>query len=268
MTCYNRVETTLRCLRLLFAQEMPAGWALDVWLVDDASPDGSGEKVKAEFPQVNVIRGTGKLFWCKGTRLAWDTAAAAKDYNGYLWLNDDVVLASDAIMGLVKDVEATKDSAILIGAFRRSETDDWIAYGVGGSDARRLRPNGKPQKTTGVMSGNFVYVPKSVFRKIGPIYGGYSHCFGDHDYGCLADRSGVARYLCSQTVGICPQQPERYHHKLKSLSVLGRIKVLFAPKGFSIRDNFIYKYRNFGLVNALASVLHVIWIRVVLANER
>ena len=62
MTCYNRAETTLRCLRSLFAQELPTGWALDVWLVDDASPDGTGAKVTVEFPQVHVIQSPDDLF--------------------------------------------------------------------------------------------------------------------------------------------------------------------------------------------------------------
>lgn len=35
MTCYNRVETTLRCLRGLFAQKLPEDVTLDAWLNDD-----------------------------------------------------------------------------------------------------------------------------------------------------------------------------------------------------------------------------------------
>ena len=59
MTCYNRVATTIECLRRLFKQDISDGYSLDVWLVDDGSPDGTGDKVKSEYPQVNVIKSKG-----------------------------------------------------------------------------------------------------------------------------------------------------------------------------------------------------------------
>ena len=91
MTCYNRVGTTLRCLeRLKVAAARIADAKFDVWLVDDASPDQTGEKVKAAYPEVNVIQSPGNLFWCKGMRLAWDKAVASGiKYDFYLlptWL--------------------------------------------------------------------------------------------------------------------------------------------------------------------------------------
>ncbi|MBU2135728.1 MAG: glycosyltransferase [Alphaproteobacteria bacterium] len=49
MACYNRRDTTLRCLRSLFAQLEPTV-SLDVYLLDDASSDGTGAAVRAEFP--------------------------------------------------------------------------------------------------------------------------------------------------------------------------------------------------------------------------
>jgi len=269
MTCYNRVETTLRCLRGLFAQKLPEGWLLDVWLVDDGSDDGTGARVAAEFPLVNVMAGGG-LFWCKGMRLAWDRAVEAADYDGYFWLNDDVSLVDGALAGLARDIATVGDEAILIGACSTDGPEGEIAYGVSGGTGRwgKLVPTGVPQVTKGTMSGNFVWVPRTAFEKVGPIYGGYSHGYGDYDYGWQADKKGVARYLCSQVVGVCPQQLERYHHRLADLSFWGRVKVLFDRKGFSLRDNFVYKYRNFGLVNAVLSSVHVFWIRVVLKHER
>lgn len=276
MTCYNRAETTLRCLKSLFAQSLAQSpnppisnqTIIEVWLVDDASPDGTGEKVKAAFPQVNVIRSPGNLFWCKGTRLAWDTAAKAKDYDGYLWLNDDVELYPDALATLLADAAQVGDEAILIGALHaeRSASEDFsaaVCYGVG-----YARPTGRPERSKGAMNGNFVYVPQDVFRKIGPLYGGYGHGYADHDYGWMADRAGIARYCLSKAVGFCPYRRDlRTDQNLKSLSPWRRFLALFGKKGFSLRDNFIYKWRNFGWCNALMSSVHVIWIRVVCARE-
>ena len=71
MTCHNRVETTLACLRRLTPQLSPTD---GVFLVDDGSMDGTGVKVKAEFSDVNVINGDGTLYWARGMHLAWKSA--------------------------------------------------------------------------------------------------------------------------------------------------------------------------------------------------
>lgn len=90
MTCYNRVAVTRRCLQRLFRCPLPENWRLAVWLVDDASPDRTGDIVVREFPAVHVIPSPGNLFWCKGMRLAWDTAAVAQDYDAYLCMAQEI----------------------------------------------------------------------------------------------------------------------------------------------------------------------------------
>lgn len=114
MTCHNRREITLRCLESLYAQKLPNGVSFNIFLVDDGCTDGTGAAVKAAYPDINVIQGTGDLFWCNGMRLAWDHAAK-EDPDYYLWLNDDVVLYEDAIPRLletwkrVQNVEAVEN---------------------------------------------------------------------------------------------------------------------------------------------------------------
>ena len=139
MTCYNRVKTTLECLHKLYINKLPEGFSLDIWLVDDASPDRTGDKVKAEYPQVNVIRGSGKLFWCKGMRLAWEKAASAYDYDGYLWLNDDVMLFSDGLSSLFKDMitifQSGQECGVVVGTCveRKGGALTYGCYGENGT---------------------------------------------------------------------------------------------------------------------------------------
>lgn len=262
MTCFNRVKTTLACLERLFAQQHPTGLRIDVWLVDDASPDKTGEKVKAAFPQVNVIQSPGNLFWCKGMRLAWERAVESKTaYDMFLWLNDDVELFDGALAGLLSDAELTHNEGIVIGVFASDSSCKTISYGSI-INHRMVEPNGSPQLVKGPMSGNFVLIPRVVYEMLGPIYGEYSHGFGDYDYGWQADRHGIPRYVSSRICGVCPEQKERYNQRIRSLSLSGRIKLLFDPKGFPIRDSFIYQRRRVGLAYACLSVMHIIWQRV------
>ena len=97
ITCFNRADKTLECLRHLYSSSLPDDCAFDVWLNDDGCTDGTGTRVKTEFPAVNVIKGSGHDYWCGGMRRAWNAASEVCDYDGYLWLNDDTMLNKDAI---------------------------------------------------------------------------------------------------------------------------------------------------------------------------
>ena len=270
MTCYNRVETTLRCLRGLYAQYMPCGMELDVYLVDDASPDKTGARVREEYPNVNVIIGTGGLFWCKGMRLAWDMAVkSGVDYDYYLWLNDDVQLANDALKGIYADYEdivksGSKDG-IVIGTFQMSSEDDMLTYGVFDSAFKIVRPNGKPRLIEGdSMSGNMVLVPKSIYKAVGEIYDGYHHGGGDNDYRQMVQKAGFGAYAPSRVTGICFKDPARF---AREPSIVKRFNSLFSPKGLPIHDIFLYRYRHWGVWAALASTAYIS-VRTVLGLTR
>jgi GT2 family glycosyltransferase len=86
MTCYNRREKTLACLRALKeATKAAAGISdTDVYLVDDGCTDGTAEAVRLSFPNVQIVAGTGSLYWCGGMRLAWREAAKSR-YDAYVW---------------------------------------------------------------------------------------------------------------------------------------------------------------------------------------
>lgn len=243
LTCYNRVETTLKCLARLtaIASRMPEA-KLDVWLVDDASPDQTGEKVKAAFPEVHVIQSPGDLYWCRGMRLAWDTAAASgTDYDFYLWLNDDVMLKETAIETLFAEYEAKK--GLVVGRFSTDESERDTSFGLVG-------PTGD------WMHGNLVLVSRTVYEKIGPICGDYTHAYGDHDYGLHAKKAGFALTLTKAFCGVCPQQPERYH-QFAGKSLKERFALLSDPKGCNIHDAVLFRRRNWGRVMAIVCRIHL-----------
>lgn len=258
MTCFNRVKTTLACLERLFAQKVPEGYSFDVWLVDDASPDKTGEKVKTAFPQVNVILSPGSLFWAKGMRLAWDKADEACDYDYFLWLNDDLMLYTTTIAAAIEDLANIGDEAVLVGACAQKEGLSELSYGVPSAKGRRIQPNGATPELTPMagMNGNFVLIPKTVYKKVGKICGEFYHGMADWDYGHLLKENGVPKYCASHIVGVCPQQPERYLHS-KGFSLKQRIHVLFSPKGLCVHDTYLFRRRHFGLLRAIISVVHV-----------
>jgi Glycosyl transferase family 2 len=58
LAAYNRRDLTLACLRSLRAQQIP-DVALDVFVLDEASGDGTSEAIAEQFPEVTVLHGNG-----------------------------------------------------------------------------------------------------------------------------------------------------------------------------------------------------------------
>jgi GT2 family glycosyltransferase len=248
MTCYNRVETTLRCLRLLYAQNSDA--ELSVYLVDDASPDKTGMRVKTDFPEVNVINGTGVLYWSRGMALAWRSAVG--DFDAYLWLNDDVFFNEGALQQLIEDAHATRWEGAIIGSFL--DVAGNMTYGVM-EDWKWVEPMGLPRETKGDISGNCVLIPKSVFEKVGIIADCYSHAYGDYDYSARMRKIGIPYYLSSTICGRCDNDKPDY--ALESKSLFKRIACLFRPNGHNWRDAVVYRLRHYGILRAFVTAVHV-----------
>lgn len=271
VTCFNRVNTTLACLRRLFAQQMPEGYSLDVWLVDDESPDMTGERVKAAYPQVNVIKGTGDLYWTKGMRLAWDKACESCDYDFYLWLNDDVMLADKALWSMLTDAEFLAGQQVhdmvMVGAFTDSEdTSSKVSYSAGDERGVDIIPDGNgPIRAYGYFGGNFVLVPRGVFMKVGPICKLYHHGGGDFDYARMLTAKHIPFYVCSNICGWCRKSDKKVV-RLKGVSLFKRLKLLWSPTGYHIGNSVIYHFRHDGIFRAILSACHIIFI-VVFAIE-
>lgn len=248
MTCYNRAETTLRCLRLLFAQK--GDLELSVFLVDDASPDRTGLQVKVEFPQVEVINGTGSLYWCKGMNLAWRSAGSG--FDAYFWLNDDVELAEDALSHLIEDGNKTGWHGAIVGSFL--DHNGRMTYGVM-ENWEWIEPVGVPRLTTGDISGNCVLVPKEVYARVGLIADCYSHAYGDYDYSARMRKKGVPYYLASKVCGICDD--DKSTDSLSKKTFIQRARCLVKPGGRNLKDAVLYRYKYYGLFRAIITAIHV-----------
>jgi GT2 family glycosyltransferase len=210
MTCHNRRELTLRCLKSL--AEQPCFRPENLFLVDDGSSDGTGDAVTAMLPAAHVIEGNGHLFWNGGMRLAWEAALAAPaEFTHYQWLNDDVVLHSGALSALLTDASAVMPAdgaVILVGATVDPDSGE-LTYG-GQRASKRSRPlrlkvvapTGTPEPVQTV-SGNVVLVSAAAARRLGNLDPMFEHIYGDLDYGFRAGAAGIPIYQASVVVGTC-----------------------------------------------------------------
>ena len=239
MTCHNSVFKTCNCLQAIFTQKLETNVFLKVFLVDDASSDGTSQQVRHNFPQVHIIHGSGNLYWCGGMRLAWSVAAKS-DPDFYLLLNDDTHLLPNALESLLGLVPSPSTKAIAVGAISDPETGK-KTYGVV-AEGRSTPPYG-----VHTFNGNCVLIPRSVYQDLGSFHSAYTHAMGDFDYGYLATRSSIPILETSDFVGECSPNDESKSWRNNALSRSDRFRYLSGPKGLPFREWFIFCRRNYGL---------------------
>jgi GT2 family glycosyltransferase len=247
LTCFNRKNITLRCLKQLYIQKVSA--KMDIFLCDDGSTDGTFEAVKELYPEVYVFKGTGNLFWNRGMLAAWEKAISTNQYDAYLWLNDDVILHDDAIAEMMECSSLCHNKSIICGAFCTEEGT--FSYGGKSKEEIPLIPNGKLQPVYW-LNGNCVLVPEFVVETLGLLDHMFQHHMGDFDYGLRAIESGIEIYTSRQYVGECALNPMMSSRSRKNgKTMIQRFKILYSPLGDNPIIKFRYTFRHFGLLKAI-----------------
>ena len=170
LTCHNRKDKTLGCLNNFFKAKKPRNLSFDIFLVDDGSTDGTSCEIRLKFPNINVIEGTGSLFWNQGMRLAWAKAIEnAQDYDFFLWLNDDTNIDNDSLIHLFECYNEYENSheneSIIVGSCRNKTDVNEFSYGLR-DNGFSVIPNGKLQKGN-MLNGNLVLISNAVYSKLG-----------------------------------------------------------------------------------------------------
>lgn len=211
LACHNRVDKTMAALGALLSQKDCDDVDLRVHLLDDASTDGTPERVAAQFPDVSLHHGHGQLFWNGGMRVAF-AAALAEDHDHYLWLNDDTIMDPDALRTLLDThhwVSAEAQRPLIVAGSTRDPDTGELTYG-GVNRPSRLRPlrfdlitPGTQPRASETMNGNCVLIPREVARRVGNLEPAYQHGMGDYDYGLRARASGCDVWITPGTIATC-----------------------------------------------------------------
>ena len=282
ITCHNRRENTLACLRTLKEQLLPrpelggsqgaegrdvksenkrqkaetysdlrsptsdptlSAISINVFLVDDGSTDGTADAVRVVWPEATILQGDGSLFWCGGMRAAW-AEAAKTDPDYYFLLNDDTLLMPNALANMLVLSSSPSTRTISIGAICDPVSGEWT-YG-GGDCEQPYNPQCKTPRLCKTINGNCVLISRTVYQEIGMFNKTYTHLMGDHDYGFEATRRGIPILETPQFVGKCQRNTAKGTWRDPLLSRTERWRHIFSPKGLPPREWFAYCYRNLG----------------------
>jgi len=248
MTVFNRKVTTLRCLQQVETQNYDKNkYSVDIYLTNDGCTDGTPEAVRAEYPYVRIIDGNGTLFWNRGMYAAW-VEAAKREYDYYLWLNDDTFIFDDTIARLLFSSEKHSNNVIIAGSTSAVGDASKITYG-GWTDGRLCTDVSKEQPCQ-TINGNIVLVPKQVYDVLGTNDPVFRHAIGDMDYGYRAMKRGIEIWIAQGILGECDlhERPTIWMDSTQPFSK--RWKNFFSPMGNNPFEFFRFRHRHFGFIPA------------------
>jgi GT2 family glycosyltransferase len=269
MTCFNRKALTISALESLHVQNKVDHIDMTVYLLDDASQDGTRQAVSELFPSVQIAVGNGSLYWNGGMRVAF-AQAMANDHDMYLWFNDDTLLEPDALSRIVRcglKAQEHMSPTIVTGSTRDPETDKWT-YGGWRVKATGLRMNLVPVYPSNdspldcdTMNGNFTLIPRGVAQRIGNLDAHFQHQLGDWDYGLRAAKSGCRIVVAPGYYGRCSDNAQENTWRDEKSPFALRWKHLMSPKGAPPAEWLLYTTRHYGwrwLFYALSPYLKVL----------
>jgi GT2 family glycosyltransferase len=210
VACFNRHRITLPNMAALIAALDASPCRFDVHLLDDASPDRTGELVKAAHPAVNVVVSEGDLFWNRGMLRIFTAARGHGPYDAYLMFNDDVTVDAAAVaraVALWSELNAASPATV-IGA-TRAQGEPRTTYSGYRQTSRhrvlslaRVEPGDEP-RSCDTFNANFVLVPAATMEALGGNDPFYWHSFGDIDLGLSIHRRGERLVVAPGWIGRC-----------------------------------------------------------------
>lgn len=267
ITCHNRKDKTLECLKYLYkaldVYNSGAGAQninLVLYITDDGCTDGTAEAIRTQYKdkEIYILKGDGNLFWAGGMRLAWKEALKRhEEWSYYLLLNDDTMVDENVFPELFAAqsycVKTYNKEGICSGVVCDLEDTTRVTYGgrvwknfiLGYSIP--LMPNGTPQLCDET-NANILLVAKSVVDKIGIFYEGYHHIGADYDYGLQCGKHKIPAVITANVCGRCEYdhttpEEDKEAKRLLGMTYKERKAWLFHPL-HSYVDRIKFRYRN------------------------
>ena len=264
LTCHNRKAKTLACLESIFNASIPGNLSYSVFLVDDNSTDGTFEAVETTYPFINLLNGTGNLFWTGGMRLAWESATRNNDFDYFLLLNDDVILFPDYFINIFPFLNNLNAQNYLYTAATIDQATNEITYGA--LKIKRKFPVPRYQKlfpneylqACDMANANILLVSRRICDTIGILDSKFTHSIADYDYSLRAKKAGFSVYLLPKVQGFCTNDHgNNWAHRTYTLKQL--IQYLKSPNGLAYKEYLFYIKRHFPFYLPIAFSL--LWLK-------
>ena len=171
---YNGAACILDTLRSVFSQVLPEGWAMQVYVVDDASTDDTQARVRSAYPQVQIVA----LNLNQGRSIARNKGAAAGQGELLCFLDSDCQYQGpQALAAYIEVLNAGAD--VSFGALHTDSSGFWAEYQQSVYVERIAQAE---QGNMQVMTTASFALQRRVFEEMGGFSTGYTHYgFEDRD---------------------------------------------------------------------------------------
>lgn len=208
---HNGLQETTTCLQALRQQTHKD---FKVYVVDDGSTDGTAEALARDYPEVQVIQGSGDLWWTGAMQLGVDwvlgNAVGSGDY--IMSLNNDVILAEDCLEKLNRFIKeharaivsglsvdgADRDTVISSGSRMVSWVLNIAHHPFHGRSYKKIDKKPVP---VDMIAGRCTLFPVHLVREIGNYDAKhFPHYGGDNEFTWRAKRKGWKLYILPEAV--------------------------------------------------------------------
>ncbi|MBD1395624.1 glycosyltransferase family 2 protein [Pontibacter sp. JH31] len=197
---FNRKEYTRDCLQSLRNQ---TNQQYKVIIVDDGSTDGTENMLREEFPEVEILKGSGSLFWTAGVNMGI-RHALKQDAQLIMTMNNDVITDKHLLEKMYEWHE--KKPAALLGALELDantkqpifggERLNWLLNTIDEVLPTLSEDEQKGLHAVTHLPGRGLLIPRVVFEKIGLFdQDRFPHYIADYDYTHTARRAGFELYV-------------------------------------------------------------------------
>lgn len=229
---YNRRELTLQFLRSLRRINRD-GLDVHIIVVDDGSTDGTSEAVAKDFPEVQIVKGDGNLWYTGGTNLGIKTALENNaDY--ILCVNNDSIFEENCLKNMVECAE--KHPRSVVGALLLlwnephrvfQVSPEWKTSLGGWRHWYQQTVWSVPQKPwqVDIIVGNCVLYPAKVIREVGLMNEKKFAQYGDAEYTPRMRRNGWKLLIEPSAKIFC--KPNDVPPKLSAMPLKKLVNTLF-----------------------------------------